>query len=122
MSWPDVIAMNATTLPSLFLSHGSPMMAVEDSPTAQFLDGLGNSLPRPRAVIVASAHFMTRRPTVTSNLAPETIHDFGGFPKPLYNIQCRGAGRRVVDAERSEERRVGKECTATCRSRWSPYH
>ena len=63
------------------------MMALEDSPTAHFLDQLGNRLPRPRAVVVASAHFMAHSPTVTSNLLPETIHDFGGFPKPLYDIQ-----------------------------------
>lgn len=85
--------MNTTSLPSLFLSHGSPMMALEDSPTARFLDQLGTSLPKPRAVVVASAHFMARSPTLTSNLAPETIHDFGGFPKPLYELQypARGA-------------------------------
>lgn len=79
--------METTHLPSLFLSHGSPMMALEDSPTARFLDGLGKSLPRPRAVVVASAHFLASEPTVTSNLAPETVHDFGGFPRPLYEIQ-----------------------------------
>ena len=85
--------MNTTPRPSLFLSHGSPMMALEDSPTARFLDQLGTSLPKPRAVVVASAHFMKGTPTLTSNLAPETIHDFGGFPKPLYEIQypARGA-------------------------------
>ena len=79
--------MKKTALPSLFLSHGSPMMALEESPTAHFLDQLGASLSRPRAVVVASAHFMASEPTVTSHLAPETIHDFGGFPPPLYEIQ-----------------------------------
>ena len=79
--------MNASRLPSLFVSHGSPMMALEDSPTARFLDQLGASLPRPRAVLVASAHFMAVSPTVTATPTPETIHDFGGFPKALYEVQ-----------------------------------
>ena len=84
---PDACEMKTTALSSLFLSHGSPMMALEDSPTARFLDQLGHSLPRPLAIVVASAHFIAPEPTVTSNLAPETVHDFGGFPKPLYDIQ-----------------------------------
>ncbi|WFC41005.1 class III extradiol ring-cleavage dioxygenase [Pseudoxanthomonas sp. SE1] len=77
----------AVHLPSLFLSHGSPMMAIEDSPTGRFLDHLGERLPHPRAVVVASAHFIQARPTVTATPAPDTIHDFGGFPEALYRIQ-----------------------------------
>lgn len=94
--------MKTNALPSVFLSHGSPMMALEDSPTARFLGQLGTSLPRPAAVIVASAHFMAPEPTVTSNLAPETIHDFGGFPKPLYEIRypARGAPMLAADIAR----------------------
>ena len=91
--------MKSTRLPSLFLSHGSPMMALEDSPTAQFLDRLGTTLPRPRAVVVASAHFMTAAPTVTSSSAPQTIHDFGGFPKPLYSIRYAAHGAPDLAAE-----------------------
>lgn len=90
--------MNTRSLPSLCLSHGSPMMALEDSPAARIIDRLGTSLRRPRAVVVASAHFMPTDPTVTSGLTRETIHDAGGFPRPLYEIQCPTQGARLLAA------------------------
>ena len=91
--WDHPDAMDASVhLPTLFLSHGSPMLAVEDSAAGRFLDGLGHSLPRPRAIVVASAHFTTDRPMLGGHDQPHTVHDFGGFPEPLYQIRYPAPG------------------------------
>lgn len=68
------------------------MLAVEYSPAGRFLDGLGRQLPRPQAIVVASAHFMADRPMLGGHAQPHTVHDFGGFPKPLYEIQYPAPG------------------------------
>jgi 4,5-DOPA dioxygenase extradiol len=80
-------------LPSLFLSHGSPMLALEDSPAASFLRGLPSRLPaRPRAILVASAHWEAAGPRIGGAARNETIHDFGGFPPALYQIRYDAPG------------------------------
>jgi 4,5-DOPA dioxygenase extradiol len=75
------------------------MLAVEDSPTGQFLDHLGSLLPKPSAVIVASAHFVHARPTLTSAPEPATLHDFGGFPEALYRIRYPASGAPELAAD-----------------------
>jgi 4,5-DOPA dioxygenase extradiol len=74
------------SLPSFFLSHGSPMLALTDTPAHRFLVDFAGTIERPRAVIVVSAHFETAEPTVVSDPNPEMIYDFRGFPRSLYEI------------------------------------
>lgn len=79
-------------LPSLFLSHGAPTLPIDPSmPSGEFA-ALGARLPRPRAILVLSAHWGTNVPVASTAEAPETIHDFYGFPRPLYELQYRAPG------------------------------
>jgi len=80
-------------LPTLFVSHGLPTLIIEDVPSAEFLRGLGATLARPEAVLCVSAHWETSGPAVGAVAAPETIHDFYGFPAALLDDAGIGCAR-----------------------------
>jgi 4,5-DOPA dioxygenase extradiol len=74
-------------LPSLFISHGSPMLALEPGESGVALRRLAAGLPRPRAIVIVSAHWESRELQVNANPQPDTWHDFGGFPAALFAIR-----------------------------------
>ena len=84
--------MSRTRMPALFLGHGSPMNVLEDNRYTRAWAHLGETLPRPKAIVVVSAHWFTRGTGVTAMEAPKTIHVFGGFPQALYESHYPAPG------------------------------
>ena len=84
--------MSRSRMPALFLGHGSPMNVLEDNLYTRTWQHLGETLPRPKAIVVVSAHWFTRGTGVTAMEAPKTIHDFGGFPQALYDTHYPAPG------------------------------
>jgi len=79
-------------LPSLFIAHGAPLLAIENNEYTQFLSAYGQTLPRPRAIVVFSAHWESTAQQVSKVDTYETIYDFGGFPEALYQIKYPAKG------------------------------
>ena len=79
-------------MPALFVGHGNPMNAIEDNIFTRGFESIAKELPRPNAILCISAHWETRGTFVTAMKQPETIHDFGGFPSRLYEVQYPAPG------------------------------
>lgn len=86
------LPLSTTKMPVLFLGHGSPMNAIEENEFVEGFRNIGKSIPMPDAILCVSAHWETRGTFVTAMEQPKTIHDFGGFPKALYEVQYPAPG------------------------------
>lgn len=89
-------------MPSLFIGHGSPMNGIEINSFSRTWEDLGSTLPQPRAVLCISAHWLTRDTMVTAMENPKTIHDFGGFPPELYQVEYPAPGSSAIAKDISE--------------------
>jgi 4,5-DOPA dioxygenase extradiol len=90
------IAHAADPIPVLFVGHGSPMNAIEDNVWSRGFRSLAAQLPRPKAILAVSAHWFVSGTHLTGNANPKTIHDFGGFPRELYDIEYPAPGDETL--------------------------
>ena len=115
-----------TALPTLFVSHGSPMHALHAGRAGAAWADLGRRLPKPKAVVMASAHWETEWPMLATQARPETIHDFGGFPPELYKLRYPAPGapevaQRAVDLLRAADLPVSTNgCRGLDHGAWVP--
>lgn len=110
---------NTPRIPVLFVGHGSPMNAIEENEFVQGWRNLGKTLPHPKAILCISAHWETRGTYVTAMSKPPTIHDFGGFPKALYEVEYPAPGSPELA---NETKRTITKTTVGLDEKWGLDH
>lgn len=110
---------NTDKMPVLFLGHGSPMNAIEENEFVAGFRNMAASLPKPKAILCVSAHWETKGTFVTAMQNPRTIHDFGGFPKELYEVQYPAPGNPGLA---SETKRLIKSTEVEFDNNWGLDH
>lgn len=95
-NWSKELLEEDEKLPVLFIGHGSPMNGIEDNAFSNTWKKFGKEIPKPKAVLVISAHWLTNGTYITAMNNPKTIHDFGGFPQALFDVQYPAKGNREL--------------------------
>lgn len=110
---------NTPRMPVLFVGHGSPMNAIEENEFSETWEKLGKTLPKPKTILCISAHWETKGTLVTAVPKPQTIHDFGGFPKALFDVQYPAPGSPELA---HETKRIVTKTTIGLDEKWGLDH
>lgn len=98
-NFTDNLKSSDTIMPVLFIGHGSPMNGIEENEFSNRWKKMADEIPVPAAVLVVSAHWLTKGTKITAMSFPKTIHDFGGFPQALFDVEYNAPGNTALAEE-----------------------